>query len=226
MFNEFFIIFSIVIIHELGHILSAKIYGWKLDKISIYPYGGCVKFGEDLNKSLYQEMIIMLSGPLTQILYFLFIIFLYNKGIITSRSYLLFKSYHYTLLTFNLLPIYPLDGGKLVNILTNLSLPYKKGNLIVIISSVVITVVLLTLSHNVNFFFMGILLIFECLLYLKKQNFLYNKLLLERYLKNITHEKLKIIKNRNNMYQNKRHVIKDDKKYVTEKEYLNKRFGR
>lgn len=226
MFNEFLIIFSIVIIHEMGHLISAKVMGWKLYKIAIYPYGGCVKFDEDLNKSLYQEMIIMLSGPMVQIIYFLLIVFLFNKGFIGYRSYLLFKSYHYTLLSFNLLPIYPLDGGKLFNIFTNLVLPYKKGNMIVIGFSILFIFILIWMARDVNFFMMGLLLLFECFIYFRKQSFLYNRLLLERYLKHITYDKLKVIKNKNNIYQNRRHVIKDKNKYLTEREYLSKRFGR
>ena len=44
------------------------------------------------------------------------------------RNYILFKNYHYTLLCFNLLPIYPLDGGRILNCIINYLLPYKKGN--------------------------------------------------------------------------------------------------
>ena len=86
MFKEFAIIFSIIIIHELGHFSVSKVFNWNLDKISIYPFGGCVKFNEKLNRPLYEELFILLGGPCLQIIYFLFIYFLYDKGMFSYRN--------------------------------------------------------------------------------------------------------------------------------------------
>ena len=71
---------------------------------------------------------------------------------------------------------------------------------------------------------MAILILTEIIVYLKNQDYLYNKLLLERYINPQKYKKLKIIKNKNLMYKEKRHIIKHNNKYITEKEYLNKRF--
>ena len=71
MFKEFFMVFSLIIIHELGHLTMAVYYKWNLDKISIYPFGGCVKFNEKINKPIKEEFIILISGPLMQIFFFI-----------------------------------------------------------------------------------------------------------------------------------------------------------
>ena len=224
MFKEFFMVFSIIIVHELGHLLAAKYYKWNLDKIAIYPFGGCVKFDEKLTKPIKEELIILLSGPLMQIIFFITVSFLSLNGFMTYRNYLLFENYHYTLLIFNLLPIYPLDGGRILNLFLNYLFPYKKGNKLVIVLSFIIIISAVFLYKNVNFTLMGILLSFEIFLYLKRQTYLYNKMLLEKHLTGNNYKKMKIIKDKDSMYKEKRHIILYKNKYITEKEYLNQRF--
>ena len=224
MFKEFFMIFSLIIIHELGHLIMAFYYKWNLDKIAVYPFGGCVKFNEKLTKPLKEEFLILLSGPLAQIIFFLFVSFLEINGFIIYRNFLLFKSYHYTLLMFNLLPIYPLDGGRILNIFLNLIFPYKKGNKLVIIISFIFLITSILFYQNINFILMAILLTIELLIYLKRQSFLYNTLLLEKYLTNNYYKKMKIIPNKDSMYKEKRHIILYKNRYITEKDYLKQRF--
>lgn len=225
MYKEFLIIFFIIIIHELGHLAAAKVFKWNIDKISIYPYGGCVKFNEKINKPIYQEFIILISGPMFQIILFFIVYILFNNNIISIRNYYIFKSYHNTLLMFNLLPIYPLDGGKLLNVLFNYLFPYKKGNKLIIYFSYLIVLLLMISYKNINFILMSILLITEITLYLKRQDYLFNKFLLERYLNNYNFPKLKIINKKDDMYREKRHLLKRKGKYYTEHEYLNERFN-
>ena len=202
----------------------ARYYKWDFDKIAIYPFGGCTKFDEKINRPMKEELLILLNGPFFQILLFIIIFLLQKEGLITFRNYTIFKHYHYTLLFFNFLPIYPLDGGRILNIMINYILPYKKGNKLVIIISTFIILIMLFLYKNLNFTLMGILLLFELIIYFKRQNFLYNRMLLERYMFPFKFNKLKIIKNKNSMYKDKRHIILYKDKYITEKDYLNQRF--
>ncbi len=225
LFKQFMIIFFLIIIHELGHFLMAKLFKWNIDKIKIYPYGGCVKFSESLNKPIYQEFLILICGPLFQMIGFLFLTFLFNKGLIFYQDYLAIKSYNYTLLLFNLLPIYPLDGGKIFNLVCNYFFNYKSGNKLVIIISYILSIIILIFNKNYNLLLMIILLLVEITRYLKNQNFIYNKFLLERYLNNYNFKKHKVIKDYKKMYRDRKHVIKLNENYVTEKEYLKKHFG-
>lgn len=217
-------VFILIIVHEIGHFLAAHHFKWNLDKIAVYPFGGCVKFDEKINRPMKEEFIILLSGPLMQILFFFFIFIIFQEGLITFRNYSLFKNYHYTLLIFNLLPIYPLDGGRLLNLLFNYFFPLKKGNIFAISISIVLIIISLFIYKNLNFTLMGILLFSELIIYLKRQNYIYNKMLLERYINSFSFNKFKVIKNKNSMYKDRRHIILYNDKYITEKEYLNKRF--
>lgn len=225
MYKEFLIIFTIVIIHELGHVLVSKVFRWNLEKIDIYPFGGCVKFNEKLNKPIYEELLILLGGPVVQLLLFLLVSFLFRLNFISMRNYILFKNYHYTLLCFNLLPIYPLDGGRILNCIINYLLPYKKGNKLIVYISIILIIFLLYFERkNINFIFFEILLFIEGLIYLKRQNYLFNRLLLERYLEKYKFKRCKVIRNKDNFYKSKRHVIKINDKYITENSFLKERF--
>ncbi len=225
MFKEFSYIFTLILVHELGHLQTAKILKWNIEKLVIYPFGGCVKLNEKLTKPIKEEMLILINGPLIQVLFFLSLYYLSQKGLLISqRNIEILKTYNYTLLIFNLLPIYPLDGGKILNLILNKLMPYKKSNKLTIIISILIIIFALFLYKSLNFILMAILILTEIIVYLKNQDYLYNKLLLERYINPQKYKKLKIIKNKNLMYKEKRHIIKHNNKYITEKEYLNKRF--
>ena len=224
MFKEFSMILLIIIIHELGHLMAGKYYKWNFDRIAIYPFGGCLKFDENVNRSLIEELIILISGPLFQVGLFLVISIFQVKGLMTYRNFIIFKTYHYTLLVFNLLPIYPLDGGRILNIVINYIMPFKKGNKLVVIISFIIIIIMMFFYRNLNFTLMGILLSSELFLYFRRQDYLYNRMLLERYIGSFYFKKLKMINNKDSMYKEKRHLILFDNKYITEREYLKERF--
>ena len=224
MLKEFGMVFFIIIVHELGHLFTAIYFKWNWNKIVIYPFGGCLKFDEKINRSLKEELFILLNGPITQIIFYFIIFYLSMKGFMTYRNFLLFKGYHYSLLLFNLLPIYPLDGGRLLNILMNYILPFKKGNKIVIFISFLVIITVMFFYKSFNFTLMGILIVFELWLYLRRQDFLYNRMLLERYIGNFRFKRLKKIYDKNNMYKDCRHLILYKNKFITERSYLNERF--
>ena len=109
---------SIILVHEIAHLLLAKYYKWKTDKIYIYPLGGITKFNEDINKSLKEELLIVIIGPIVQLIYYYFLTILGIEDIFV---------FNFILLAFNLLPIYPLDGGRILNIILAFLMPYKKS---------------------------------------------------------------------------------------------------
>lgn len=217
-------IFLIIIIHELGHLFISYCFKWNLDKITIYPFGGCVRFNEKINRPIMEELLILLGGPFFQILLFFIVYILYTNGFVSYRNFLIFKNYHYTLLVFNLLPVYPLDGGRIVNLFFNLFFPYKIGNKINIVISSFSLVLLFFCYKSLNFLLMSILIFFELVFYFKNQNYLYNKLLFERYMSPCFYEKFKVIKSKDLMYKDRRHVILYNGSYITERDYLNERF--
>ena len=69
-------------------------------------------------------------GPITQII-FIYIV----KHFIDSSNYILFERYSRWILYFNMLPIYPLDGGKLINLILCRFISYYKAFQITIYTS-------------------------------------------------------------------------------------------
>lgn len=218
---------SLIIFHEFGHFIAAKLCQAKVKKIVIYPYGGKTILEDYLNRDIHQEIFIASSGVIFQFIYYLFICFLHQKYFIRTYTMNLFTLYNSQMIFFNLLPIYPLDGGKILNMLLCITFPYKLANLLTITVSLTNIILLFTIhiyQYNYSNLMIGLILLYYLYLFYQKRKYLYQKFLLERYLYHLNYPKLKIIKNINQMYKNKSHLIYHHKKYQEEAIVLNQYF--
>lgn len=218
-FIPFFVIAFLIIIHELGHFLTAKMLGIEVDKIVIYPLGGISKFRMPLNTSINKEFLILIMGPLFQQFAYIFL-----KQILTNYISIV-KGYHYGILLFNLLPIYPLDGGKLLNLFLAKQLSFKRSlKLTLFISYIAIVLLLFINFQNVglNLMAITIFLLWKTTKEYQQINYLYNKFLLERYLNNYHFKNCKMINDISKFYRDRRHIIKEKGKYYLEKDSLEK----
>ena len=195
----------------------AYLLGIKIEEIYIYPLGGISKFNMDLNISIKKEFLILIMGPLfQQIAYIILLIIMPSKKEIITI-------YHYSILSFNLLPIYPLDGGKLLNLIFNKFISYKNSlKLVINLSYIVLLLIFIFTNKNINLIIMSILIIILITKEKNKIDYIYNKYLLERYLNNYNFKNNKIINNINNLYRDNNHLIYENNTYYREKEYLEK----
>ena len=211
---------TLIIIHELGHYLSAKTLNFNVDKIIIYPYGGITKI---------KDLIISISVRIFQLIFYLIIIFLNKLNIIRDYTMNIYTNYNKSLIFFNILPIYPLDGSKILNLLLSKYLYYNLSNKITIfISIITISLLIKNSIYNYNYSYILTLtiLISYLIKYIKELKYIYNKFLLERYIYNIKYKSIAIINNKNKMYKNKLHIIKENNSYLEEKKYLSKYFSK
>ncbi len=211
----------LIIVHELGHFISAKILGVEVEKIIIYPLGGISKFKMSLNISLFKEFIILISGPIFQFIAYFILIF------IMPDYYEAITLYHYSILVFNLLPIYPFDGGKIINLFFSLKLSFRNSLYLEIFISYITILFLLFINKdniNINIVIIIIFLIYKVTSEYKKINLVYNKFLLERYLHKYRFNKSIMIKDIKNFHRNKRHILKKCHDYYLEREILEKIF--
>ena len=209
-----------MIIHELGHLALLKFFNWQVRKVIILPFGGLTLIEEALNRPISEEFLIVLAGPLFQIIGY---IFLKHFFLVPNLFFM-----HIGLLLFNLLPIYPLDGAKIVLLLLEKIFPYKLSHLLILVISYVSLFFLFTF----NLSYLRNLIIFLCMLFIffrlfkesRRHKYYFEKFLLERYLYKFAFFKVKIIRDENKMYRDYRHLFKNGKYYLTEEEYLKKRF--
>lgn len=208
----------LIIVHELGHIIISLIFKWNIDKIIILPFGGLTKYNEIINRPLIEEFLIAISGIIFQIVFYLIL-----KNCIDYK-YLNFINCF--IIFFNLLPIYPLDGSKILNIFLNVITSYKNSLSITIIISYIFIIIFSLLFFNTNKI-IGIILIFLLIqvnkLYRERKE-LFNKFLLERYLNDFKFKKKKTINNVDKMKKDYRHLFYIDGTYLTENYFLKKMF--
>ena len=212
-FKNFIIFSSIIIVHELGHIIGALIFKWKIEKIILLPFGGITIFNENIDKSLKEEFIIAILGPLFQLMFYL----LYKDNLI-------FNYYNLAILLFNLLPIYPLDGSKIFNVLFNLFLPYKLSHILSIILSFIF--ITLIISYKIDISLILIFIIIELFKEILKHKYYFNKFLLERYLYDYNYKKHKTINDIKKMKKQTKHIFKINNKFYTEKEIIKNMFDK
>lgn len=108
------------LIHELGHVLVARILGNKLLKFKIMPLGFSIFLQtniEDYNKKIkkgnmyvLKNLIISIAGPITNIIIFLVTFFLPIELMIKEKIIYI----NAIIAIFNLIPMYPLDGSKIL----------------------------------------------------------------------------------------------------------------
>ena len=199
-------------------------FKWNVKKINIYPFGGVITLNEDIDKPLLSEFIINLSGPLFQEILFVFILILHKYNFITLYNYNLFKHYNFSILVFNLLPIIPLDGYKLFNIILNKFFNFRISYMINIIISIIFLIIfLLIFRQDSSYYFIIIYLIYQLIDNYKNRHYVYNRFILEKKLKKSSYIKYKKIDNIKKMYRNKKNLIKDNGSYITEYRYTNKK---
>lgn len=114
------ILTGIVIFHEFGHFLAMKIYHYQELGIFFIPLLGAYASGTKREVSQRQSAVILLAGPMPGIIVgiVLYLLVKDQYAYLPYHSYSLLRSTAMLLIflnVLNLLPIYPLDGGQLLN---------------------------------------------------------------------------------------------------------------
>jgi Zn-dependent protease len=115
MLSAIFLFIS-VMLHELGHSLVAKKFGIDVKEIDLFIFGG-VAIMEDESPSPKAEFLVAIAGPIVSLVlgiffFILFTIFPKNNDFSAFLKYL--TSVNFMLFAFNLVPAFPLDGGRIL----------------------------------------------------------------------------------------------------------------
>jgi len=114
-------IFGCVVLHELGHALTARRFGIETEDITLYPIGGVARLRR-MPRAPGAELLIALAGPAVNLLIVLALQGLVVLGFLTGlESDLPLWSFVGVLTTanlvlalFNLIPAFPMDGGRVL----------------------------------------------------------------------------------------------------------------
>lgn len=160
---------AFAIIHELGHLTMGILVGKKIEQIQILPLGVSISFKilvEDYNKKIIKgnisnvkNLLVAVAGPFVN---FAIAIILYNLNTLNMLEFKYIEIIIYINLLigfFNLIPIYPLDGGRIVKeilyIIFGKREALEKTNKISNISMIILTIlssIVIVIVKNIAIF--------------------------------------------------------------------------
>ncbi len=128
--------FACVLLHEFGHALSARCFGITTHDITLTPIGGMARLVGMSRHHPGQEFLIALAGPLVNLtLCLLFLAYLLatsqslEPDRVSAFPQILFWA-NLILFLFNLVPAFPMDGGRILRSLLAVFMTYRWATLI------------------------------------------------------------------------------------------------
>lgn len=185
-FTELLLLFIIIFIHEMGHAVAAAFFSWRIKRISLLPFGGVAEMDEHGNRPMKEEAIVILAGPLQHVWLITVAFILQQMSVVSAEFFQLFLKYNVMIALFNLLPIWPLDGGKLLFLLLSSNDTFLKAHQKTIVFSglfiLLFAIITLFVSPtHLNIWIVLSFLIVTLIKEWKHRRYVFLRFLLERY---------------------------------------------
>lgn len=164
--KNFLIYFLAIMLHELAHAFVARKLGYKLNKFFIMPYGACLNYDSNIFSG-NDEIYISIAGPILNIIMCILCVAIW--WLFPETYYYLdyFCFCNLMLASFNLLPCFPLDGGRVfVSLLSNKVEREKAFKIATIFNyilcSFLIILFVISVFFEINFSFLFIAIFLFC----------------------------------------------------------------
>ena len=158
----YLLIMVFAIIHELGHLLLGLILGEKPKEIKLTPLGlsmilkiNTKEYNKKIKKANLLELkkiLIAIAGPLTNIIIIILAIFF---NIENSKLESIVYS-NLMIAIFNLLPIYPLDGGRIIKGILHIYFGKQKSEEIINDISMIFTIFITAIASVTVYYYQNI----------------------------------------------------------------------
>src|SRR5262249_27311274 len=129
-------LFVCVVLHEFGHIVAARRYGIRTPDVTLLPIGGVASL-ERMPEKPSQEIVGALAGPAVNLLIALVLMFVLGAKFDLSQMAQLEQAQtslvgriaaaNVMLLVFNLIPAFPMDGGRVLRALLAIGMGYTRA---------------------------------------------------------------------------------------------------
>ncbi|MBA4496160.1 M50 family metallopeptidase [Paenactinomyces guangxiensis] len=194
-FIEIITLFVLIIIHEMGHVTAAWSYGWRIHSMELLPFGGVAKMEESGTVPAREEIVVALAGPFHHV-FMVLLSLLFDLAGWWSREWTeYFIQGNLMLACFNLLPVYPLDGGRVLQAALSYFFPYRQCIAWTLWLSLLLSLFMAVLSFLLpgNVVILPLLLIALFLflsnaMALKQRNFQFLRFLIQRRDQGVSHE--------------------------------------
>jgi Zn-dependent protease len=129
-------LFACVLLHEFGHAFAAKGFGIHTPDITLLPIGGVARL-DRIPEKPWQELVVAIAGPMVNVVIVAALVFVMHAsaaldqpddlesptiGFLEKMVYI-----NKMLVLFNLIPAFPMDGGRVLRALLAMAMPYVRA---------------------------------------------------------------------------------------------------